>query len=209
MPPVRKGRPQSPYLIRGLETSFDTVFAILLGKGTAILLGMERNATQPVTIINKLSGKALEVEDSSTNPGARIQQTTWNDQPNQRWFIKHTKFCKHTAIPGVIVREAFRNWPRIFRLPQASYSVIADHSGLCLDIPNGSADNAEAVQQLPVNGASSQLWAFVPDKEGFNFIFNLYSGQVLDVTNCSRKDYSTVQQYPFNGEDSQRWQLFN
>ena len=41
---------------------------------------------QSITILNKLSGKALTVEDSSTNQDARIEQLTRSDAPNQRWF---------------------------------------------------------------------------------------------------------------------------
>ena len=72
-------------------------------------------------------------------------------------------------------------------LPLAAYSVVADHSGLCLDILNDSTDTEEIVQKFPLNGASSHLWAFVPDKKGFNFIVNLCSGRVLDVADNSLK----------------------
>jgi hypothetical protein len=119
------------------------------------------------------------------------------------------KFRKHLAIPGVIFREVHRYWPQIFAVPQAAYSVIADHSGLCLDVMNGSRDSEEAVQKFPLNEGSSQLWAFVPDKNGFNFIVNLRSGRVLDVADCSLKNYAAVKQHPVNGGNSQRWQLFS
>jgi hypothetical protein len=191
------------------ETNINILLALFLGKGTSILLGAERTASQPVTIINKLSGKALEVMNSSTDQGARIQQVTRNGAPNQRWFIKRTNFSKYMTIPGVIFREAHRYWPTFLRFPRVAYSVIADHSGLCLDIVNGSTDNGVAVQQPVENGGKSNLWAFIRDDEGFNFIVNLYSGQVLDVADNSLKNYAAVQQYPFNGSDSQRWQFFS
>jgi hypothetical protein len=191
-----------------MNASFEILIAVLLGRGTDLLVGTETNPMQSVTIVNKLSGKVLEVEDSSTNWGARIQQVTRNGAPNQRWFIKRTNFSKYMAIPGVIFREAHRYWPTFLRFPQLAYPVIADHSGLCLDIVNGSTDNGMAVQQPVENGGKSYLWAFVPDDEGFNFIVNLHSGQVLDVADNSLKNYAAVQQYPFNGGDSQRWQLF-
>ena len=197
--------PSDPVSI--FETNFNNLLGLLLGKGTSILLGPGRYAVQPVTIINKLSGKALEVADSSTDQGARIRQVTRNGAPNQRWFIERTKFGKHMSMPGVIFREAHRYWPTCLRFPRVAYSVIADHSGLCLDIANGSTDNAEATQQFPLNGGSSHFWAFVPDRNGFNFIVNLHSGRVLDVAGGSLKNYATVEQHPFTGGDSQRWQL--
>jgi len=209
MTPVKTGKLQNPYSITGWNASFEILIAVLLGKGTTLLLGTETNPTQSVTIVNKLSGKVLEVEDSSTNWGARIQQITRNGAPNQRWFVKPMKLIKHRDIPEAIGRQGHRYWSTFLRFPQAAYSVIADHSGLCLDILNGSTDNGVAVQQFPGSGGKSQFWAFVPDNEGFNFIVNLHSRQVLDVADHSLKNYATVQQYPFNGGDSQRWQLFS
>jgi Ricin-type beta-trefoil lectin domain-like len=161
-----------------------------------------RNASQSVIIVNKLSGKALEVENSSSNHGARIQQFTRNGTSNQRWFVKCTKFIKYRALPGMIRHRVRRFWPTFLPLPKAGYSLIADHSGLCLDVLNGSTDNAVAVQQLPLNRGNNQLWGFVPDNEGFNFIINLHSGEVLDVAEI--KNCAPVRQYPFNGGDNQR-----
>jgi hypothetical protein len=49
-----------------------------------ILFGRERDLSQPDSIVNKLSGKASEVEDSSTSKGPRIehQRVARNDAPN-------------------------------------------------------------------------------------------------------------------------------
>jgi hypothetical protein len=207
MTPVRIGKPQTPHLIRGLEASFDILFALVLGKGTDLLLETVKYEPGSVTIVNKLSGKALEVENSSVHQGARIQQVALSGAASQHWFVKLAKFIRHRNIRGTMGRQAQRFWPAFLRFPAVGYSLIADHSGLCLDIPNGSMDKAVAVQQFPLNGGASHLWGFVPDDTGFNFIVNLKSGLVLDVADDSLKNYAKVWQYPFNGGDSQRWQL--
>jgi hypothetical protein len=200
-------------LIAALEASFNIVFDLFgIGRNATpseiIINKLRTDRFQSVTILNKLSGKALTVEDSSTNQGASIQQVTRNGAANQRWFVKRTKFIKHRIIPQIVDREVLP-WPTVLRFSHAVYSVTADHSGLCLDILNGSTDNSAAVQQLPVHGGNNQLWAFVPDRQGFNVILNVHSGQVLDVTDNSLENYATVQQRPFNGGDNQRWQLIN
>jgi hypothetical protein len=100
--------------------------------------------------------------------------------------------------------EAHRFWRPLRWVPQAGCSIMADHSGLYLDALNGSTDNNVAVQQARFVGRSNQLWTFVPDNKGFNFIVNLCSGQVLDVANKSLNNHATVQQHPFNGGDNQR-----
>ena len=201
-------------LIAALESSFDIVFALFgIGKNVTpseIIINKLRTDTfQSMTILNKLSGKALTVEDSSTDQRARIEQLTRSDGPNQRWFIKYAKPNGHQTSPRVIPNEACRFWHPMPSLRQAGWSIIGDHSGLCLEVLNGSTDNTGAVQQARFDGQSNQLWAFVPDNKGFHFIVNLHNGQVLDVADNSLKNYATVQQRPFNGGDNQRWQLVN
>jgi hypothetical protein len=206
--PTKTGKPY-PYSSTGWNASFEILAAVLLGRGTDLLFCTETNRTQSVTIVNKLSGKVLEVENSSTDRGARIQQVTRNGAPNQRWFIKPMKLIWHRTIPELAGRQAHRLWSTFLRVPQAACSVTADHSGLCLDILSCTADSGVAVQQSAGNGGKSYLWAFLPDSMGFNFIVNIQSGQVLDVADNSLKNYASVQHYPFNGGDSQRWQLFS
>jgi hypothetical protein len=196
--------PRDPISI--YETNINILLGLFLGKGTSMLLGLDSKTTRPVSIINKLSGKALEVEDSSNDEGARIQQATRNGAANQLWFIR---FIKRAAIPEVIFQQVYRYWPKILAFPQATYSVIAGHSGLCLDTVSGSTYSDEAAQRFPLKDGSSHHWAFVPDKKGSNFIVNLCSGRVLDVADSSLNNYATIRQHPFNGGDSQRWQLFH
>ncbi len=144
-----------PYLIRGLEATFDVLFALVLGKGTDLLLETEKHEPRSVTIVNKFSGKALEVENSSVHQGARIQQVTLSGAASQHWFVKFTKFIRRRTIPSTIGRQAQRFLAAFLRFPAAGYSLVADHSGLCLDIPNGSMDKAVAVQQFPLNGGAA------------------------------------------------------
>jgi len=197
--------PNDPVSI--FETNFNNLLGLLLGGETKVPLSPERCADRPVTIINKLSGKALEVENPSIDQAARIYQVARNDALNQQWFIKRKKFSKHIAIPAVVFREAHRHWPSFLRFPFPGYSLIAARTGLCLDIQNGSTENSDALQRPAVTGLSNHLWAFASDQQGYKLIVNLCSGRVLDVVDSSLKNYATVQQSQFNGTDSQRWQL--
>jgi hypothetical protein len=150
-------------LIAALESSFDLVVALFgIGRNAtpsgSIINKLRTDRFHSMTILNKLSGKALTVEGSSTNQGARIEQITRSDfredrhaavcdAPNQRWSIKYVKSNGHHTSPGVIAKEARRFWRPMLSLPQAGCSIMADHSGLCLDVLNGSTDNTAAVQQ--------------------------------------------------------------
>ena len=57
MTPVRIGKPQTPYLVRGLEGTFDVLFALVLGKGTDLLLETEKHEPRSVTLVNKFSAR--------------------------------------------------------------------------------------------------------------------------------------------------------
>jgi len=72
----------------------------------AILFGRERDISQPDSIVNKLSGKALEVEDSSTSQGPRIehQQVARNDAPN----LGISSGMRRTKFPCAVLKRAKR-----------------------------------------------------------------------------------------------------
>jgi hypothetical protein len=201
-------------IIAALEASFNIAFGLFgIGENKTpsgtIINRLRTDRLESMTILNKLSCKALTVENSSTKRGASIEQLTRSDAPNQRWFVQCAKSNGHHTCPGVIANDAHRFWRPKPSLPQAGYSIIADHSGQCLEALNGSMDNVVSVRQTNFDARSNQLWIFVPDNNGFHFIVNLCSGQVLDVADKSLNNHAIVQQRAFNGEDNQRWQLIN
>jgi hypothetical protein len=101
-------------LVSIFETNFNSLLGLLLRRETGVPISPERCAAQPVTIVNKLSGKALEVDNPSIGQAARIHQITRNDTLNQRWFTKRANFSVHMAIPAAIFREVHRYWPVFF-----------------------------------------------------------------------------------------------
>jgi hypothetical protein len=160
----RAPMPRGPVLI--CEANFNNLLNLFRSKGTSIHLIPEGCAAQPVTIINKLSGKALELENASIGEAARILQATCNGALNQRWFIKRENPRKRMVIPAVIFREVHRYRPSFFRFPLPAYTLVAAHSGLCLNILNGSMKNSDALKESPVVGRNSHLWAFAADHKG-------------------------------------------
>jgi Ricin-type beta-trefoil lectin domain-like len=201
-------------LIPVCEANVNNLLILLAGTGrnspgTSTIYDITKNVSQPVTIINKLSDKALEVGGLSENNGTLVRQITRNDAPNQRWFVKQIKFIKHRSLLRIAGRELPRYWPTFLLFPQAVYSVISDHNGLRLGILNDSNENSVVVRESYEKKGNDQLWAFVRDRQGFNFIVNVHSGQVLEVADKSRKNYAQVRQYAFTGADNQRWQFVN
>ena len=167
----------------------------------------EPNPSRFVTIINKLTGKALEVENSSTSEGARIQQFVRNEKAHQLWTLKFTNIVWQPKALKQMNPCSLRFWPNILPFFQAGYLLIAKHSGLCLDVPCSRHDNFLPLRQALSNRASNQLWNFVPDKDGFNFIVNVRSGRVLDAAEGALENFGAVQLSTFKGTANQRWQL--
>jgi hypothetical protein len=59
--------PRDPVSV--FETNFNNLLNLLVGKETSTHLSPEGSAARPVTIVNKLSDKALEVESASIQSG--------------------------------------------------------------------------------------------------------------------------------------------
>ena len=115
MSSIRRGQRQSDYLVTvpsvWLEGDSPTASTHVVKAWTppvnivlAILFGKERDISQPDSIVNKLSGKALEVEDSSTSQGHRIehQQVTRNDTPN----LGNLSGVRRTKFPCAVLKRA-------------------------------------------------------------------------------------------------------
>ena len=91
------------------------------------------------------------------------------------------------------------------------------HSGLCLDIPNGSMDNGVIVQQYACHGGANQLWfkrpvdADVRANGSWDFYWeyvNLNSGLCLDVANGSTADGAQIVQYECHQGANQAWREY-
>ena len=68
-----------------------TVAAVLLAAGTVTAIGATPAAAATVdtsawyVLVNRTSGKALDLHNSATNDGARLTQWTRHDGANQQW----------------------------------------------------------------------------------------------------------------------------
>jgi hypothetical protein len=135
----------------------------------------------PVCIINKHSGKALDVTSWSLADNAPIQQYSPHRGNNQRWLL----------------------------LPQSGgqYHVMAMHSGLCLDLAGVSQENGAKVQQFTRHNGPNQQWALIPDMHGAYEIVAQHSNKCLEVAGWSMSDGSAIVQYDRHGGDNQKWIL--
>ncbi len=132
-------------------------------------------------LVNRNSGKVLDVNGASTADGARVIQWTWTGATNQQW----------TLAPN----------------PDGSYRLRAVNSGKVLDSPSGSAQGAALDQSTDTN-SDTQWWKLVPaSTSGYYRLVNVHNGWCADVSGGSTADGASVIQWPVNTGANQEWQL--
>ncbi|MFD0578534.1 non-reducing end alpha-L-arabinofuranosidase family hydrolase [Dactylosporangium darangshiense] len=133
------------------------------------------------TLVNRNSGKALDVCGVSTADGACIQQYTRSGGQNQQW-----QFVDSGG---------------------GYYRLKARHSGKVLDVYNlSTADGAKLVQWTDGNGTNQQF-RLADSDSGYVRLINRNSSKAVEVQNASTADGGAVVQYTDWGGTNQQWQL--
>jgi GH43 family beta-xylosidase len=133
----------------------------------------------PYVLVNRNSGKALDVYNLATGDGAAINQYTRNDGAWQQW-----KFL-----------DSGSGW----------YRVQSVHSGKVLDLPS-STDGIQLVQNTDRNDARQQF-RLADSAGGHVRLINRSSGKALEVWEWSTADGARVSQYQDLDGANQQWQL--
>lgn len=131
-------------------------------------------------LINRASGKALDVYQNNLQDGAQVVQWADNGGQNQHWHV--------TDVGGGYRTLFNRNSGRVLAIPSASTS-------------NGT----DAIQWVENYGADQQ-WQLVPAGSYYKIV-NRNSGKVLAVWQASTVDGARVVQYTDTGALDQQWQL--
>ncbi|WP_190084686.1 non-reducing end alpha-L-arabinofuranosidase family hydrolase [Streptomyces longisporoflavus] len=132
-------------------------------------------------LVNRNSGKALDVHNLATNDGARITQWTRNDQNQQQWqFVD--------AGGG-------------------HYRIKSRHSGKVLDVHNWSTGNGGSIVQWADLNATNQQWRLADSSDGYVRFISRHSGKALEVQGASTADNANIVQYDDWGGANQQWKL--
>ncbi len=102
------------------------------GIGAAVVSSPAAAATVDTSawyvLLNRNSGKVLDVNGAATTDGAAVIQWTWSGSANQQWRLN-----SDGTITGV-------------------------QSGLCLDVSGASTANGATTQLWTCNGQTNQKW---------------------------------------------------
>ncbi|ADJ44701.1 alpha-N-arabinofuranosidase [Amycolatopsis mediterranei S699] len=132
-------------------------------------------------LLNRNSGKALDVNGASTADGANLIQWTRSNATNQQFqFVD--------AGGG-------------------NYKLRARHSGKLADVLGASTADGASVVQWTDNGGANQQFSLADSGSGYVRLVNRNSGKVADVQGASTADGAGVVQASSGTGNDQQWQL--
>ncbi|WP_220448779.1 non-reducing end alpha-L-arabinofuranosidase family hydrolase [Nonomuraea mesophila] len=132
-------------------------------------------------LVNRNSGKALDVYNLATNDGARITQWTRNNGNQQQW-----QFVDSDG---------------------GYYRIKSRHSGKVLDVYNFSTANGGAIVQWTDHNGTNQQWRLADSSDGHVRFISRHSNKALEVQGASTADGGAIVQYDDWGGANQQWQL--
>ena len=134
-------------------------------------------------LIDRGSGRCLDVASASTASGA----------PAVQWEFTHANSQQWRFVP--------------LRAGSDYYRIEVRHSGQCLTLSQGS-ENAALVQR-PFQGSAEQQWRLVPAGPAGSFQLESKSeGRVAALANSDKFNGTPVLAQKTNGRASQQWRLF-
>ena len=136
--------------------------------------------TGTIDIVNRNSGKCVDVVSGSTADGAEAIQWTCHGGANQQWELQ----------------DAGGGYHRI----------VSQASGKCLDVNGASTADGARIIQWTCGSGTNQQWQ-LRDGGGYVQIVARHSGKCLDVVGASTADSARLQQSTCSTGASQQWTL--
>jgi len=176
-----------PVARRPFRVALAATLALVLGGTLGLVTAMSASAASVDTsawyvLVNRQSGKVMDVAGTSTADGAVIQQWPRNDGAWQQWqFV-----------------DAGSGW----------YRLRSRHSGKVLDLWEWSTSDGGQLRQYTDLGGDNQQFRLADSGGGaYVRLLNRHSGKAVTVTGRSTADGATVTQLTDNNQYNQQWQL--
>ena len=206
------------------NTSGNTASAVAVAT-----VNVSSSAAALYEIVNKNSGKVLDVQGASTANGAGIQQWDYVGGNNQKWQLVgvNTQYYEIVSVNsgkvldvrsastanGALIQQwdylgaANQHWQLVPVDSSGNYEVVNKNSGRALDAQGVSVSNGALIQQWNYLGGNNQEWQLVPLSTQYYKIASASTGKVLDVRGVSAANGAGIQQWDYLGGDNQKWQL--
>lgn len=138
-------------------------------------------------IVNRNSGKVLEVAGGSTASGANIQQGSYSGSNYQKWNV--------TPVSSRVGGDF------------SYFNVKSVNSGKSLDDLNFSLDDGGRLIQWDNSDSANQQRYLEYANDGWFYIRSRHSAKCLDVFESSTADGANVVQWEKNNGANQQWRL--
>nr|WP_221375317.1 non-reducing end alpha-L-arabinofuranosidase family hydrolase [Actinoplanes polyasparticus] len=132
-------------------------------------------------LVNRNSGKALDVYNLATTDGARITQWARNDGSQQQW-----QFVDSGG---------------------GYYRLKSRLSGKVLDVAGASTANGAAINQWSDGNGTNQQFRLADSDGGYVRLIARHSNKAVEVQGAATTDGANVVQYDDWGGTNQQWQL--
>jgi hypothetical protein len=143
--------------------------------------GTVSGANNTLQLVNKGSGKVMEVSNASTADGGAVVQLTNSGVSNQQWTLNY-------------------DGAGYFRLTNVN-------SNRVLDVPSSAKTDGTTLEQWTDNGGDNQKWRLDAKGGGYYTIKNKNSGKLVGIDAASTADDAAVEQRASSGADNQLWKL--
>lgn len=129
-------------------------------------------------IVNRHSGKVLNVPESSLNDATQLTQSTYSGGDNEKWNLTKN--------------------------PDNTYFIQNVLSNKCVDLTadSGVTSNGTSITQYTYHGDSNQRWYLVPTDNGYFRIISALSGKALCVKDASTADNAKIIQWTYENDDT-------
>ncbi|WP_112276878.1 non-reducing end alpha-L-arabinofuranosidase family hydrolase [Lentzea terrae] len=153
----------------------------LLTVATTSVSAATVDTTAWYVLVNRNSGKALDVAGVSSADGAAVTQWARHDGTNQQFQFVDSG--------------------------DGYYRIKARHSGKVIDVSSWSTADGAAIHQWTDGNGANQQFRLADSDSGYVRLINRNSNKAVEVGNAATNDGAGVVQYSDWGGSNQQWQL--
>lgn len=139
------------------------------------------------TIVNRKSGKVMEVAGGSANAGANVRQYNSTGATYQQWDVK--------PVDPLIGGDF------------SYFSFTAVHSGKAPDILNWSLEDGGNIIVWDDAKGVNQQWYLEYAEDGWFYIRSRFSSKCLEVASGATSSGANIQQWRKDGDTNQQWRF--
>lgn len=132
-------------------------------------------------LVNRNSGRVVDVSSGGTTNGTNILQWSWLGQTNQKWTAVSTG--------------------------DGYYKFKGVGSGKLMEVAGLSRADGGNVALWTDSAAPQQQWAVTPTGDGYYFLVNRFSGLALGVDEGGTANGANIEQQPYQSLSHQQWRI--